>query len=124
RQPVPGDDVVLSLDARIQYLAEHSLVLGEQAARHVYDSGTGRDLSADGGAVVVMNPKNGQVLAMASSPTYDPRVFTNGLSSNEYKGLNAPARHNPLFDRAIQAGYPPGSTYKPYIALSALRRGF
>ncbi|MFN2544632.1 MAG: penicillin-binding protein 2 [Actinomycetota bacterium] len=121
--PVPGDDVVLSIDAHTQYLAEHSLILGEQEARKTFDPDTGRHYAADAGAVVVMNPRNGQILALASNPTYDPRVFLNGLSTTEYKDLTKESRHNPLFDRAIQAQYPPGSTFKPFVALSALRRG-
>jgi penicillin-binding protein 2 len=120
---VVGDDVVLSLDAHVQYLAERSLVLGEDAARKQFDPDTGRHYAADAGAVVVMNPRNGQILALASNPTYDPRVFLNGLSTAEYRDLQKESRHNPLFDRAIQAGYPPASTFKPFVALSALRRG-
>jgi penicillin-binding protein 2 len=123
KQPVAGDDVVLSIDAHVQALAQRSLALGEQAARHVYDPTSGHDLAADAGAVIVMDPRNGQILAMASSPSFDPRIFEDGLSTQEYKRLTAPAAHNPLFNRAIQAEYPPGSTFKPFVALSALRRG-
>src|SRR5437588_421476 len=123
KQPVAGNDVVLSIDAHVQQLAQRSLALGEQAARHTYDPTSGHDLAADAGAVVVEDPKNGQILAMASSPSYDPRIFEDGLSTQEYKRLTAPTAHNPLFNRAIQAEYPPGSTFKPFIALSALRRG-
>src|SRR5207247_659677 len=91
---VPGDDVVLSIDSKVQYLAERSLVLGEKAARQIFDPVSGRHYAADAGAVIVMDPHNGQVLALASNPTYDPRVFLNGLSTNEYKSLTAPGRHN------------------------------
>jgi penicillin-binding protein 2 len=114
---------VLAVDAKIQRLAERSLVLGEQAARHTLDTDTGRYFRADAGAVVVMNPKNGQVLAMASNPSYNPVISTNGFSTREWRSLNNPARHNPLFNRPIQAQYPPGSTFKPFVALAALHHG-
>jgi penicillin-binding protein 2 len=125
QQPVPGDDVVLSIDAHIQHLAEQSLQLGMQAARGTEDTTTGRHYAANAGAVVVMDPHTGQVLGMASSPTYDPRVAIDGFSTNEWRSLNTPSSGYPLLDRAIGSGltaYPPGSTYKPFVALSALRR--
>jgi penicillin-binding protein 2 len=123
KQPRPGDDVVLSIDARTQHLAERSLALGEQAARSQFDTTTGIHYRADAGAVVVEDPKNGQILAMASNPTYDPRLSTNGFSTQEWKSLTNPARHYPLFNRTIQAQYPPGSTFKPFVALAALHHG-
>ena len=124
--PVPGDDVVLSIDSKIQRLAQRSLQLGMQAARHTYDTTSKRDFAADAGAVVVMDPHSGQILAMASSPTYDPRIAIDGFSTKEWRDLNNPAGHYPLLNRAIGSGltaYPPGSTFKPFVALSALRRG-
>ena len=126
KQPVPGDDVVLSIDAKVQRLAEQSLQAGMQAARRTYDSTSGRDYAANAGAVIVMDPHNGQVLAMASSPTYDPRVAIDGFSTQEWNSLNSPTSGYPLLNRAIGSGltaYPPGSTFKPFVALSALRRG-
>jgi penicillin-binding protein 2 len=126
KQPVPGDDVVLSIDTHIQRLAEHSLQLGMQAARGTVDTTTGRTYAANAGAVVVMDPHTGQVLAMASSPTYDPRVAIDGFSTKEWNSLNSPSSGYPLLNRAIGSGitaYPPGSTFKPFVALSALHRG-
>src|SRR5207302_9032742 len=96
KEPRPGDDVVLSIDEKTQHLAERSLALGEQAARRQFDPTTGIHYRADAGAVVVEDPKNGQVLAMASNPTYDPRLSTNGFSTQEWKSLTNPARHYPL----------------------------
>jgi penicillin-binding protein 2 len=125
-QPVPGDDVVLSIDSHIQQLAQQSLQLGMGAARHTVDSTTGRAYPANAGAVVVMDPHTGQVLAMASAPTYDPRVAIDGFSTAEWKSLNSVKSGYPLLNRAIGSGitaYPPGSTFKPFVALSALRRG-
>ena len=84
KEPRPGDDVVLSIDEKIQHLAERSLVLGEQAARRTFDPTTNRNYRADAGAVVVEDPKNGQILAMASNPTYDPNEFINGISVKKF----------------------------------------
>lgn len=123
QEPVPGHDVVLSIDARIQALAEESLALGQRAARTVYDSETRRPLRANGGAVVVMNPRNGQILAMVSSPGYDPRLFLDRLTQAELDRLNNPAANRPLLNRAVQGEYPPGSAFKPFVALSAMTAG-
>lgn len=122
--PVPGDDVRLTLDLRIQRLAEESLVRGMEAARHVFDPNTGTNLRANAGAVVVLDPDTGAVEAMASWPTYDPGIFTRPLTQEEYeRRFNAANTGYPLINRTIQAEYAPGSTYKPFILLSALNRG-
>jgi penicillin-binding protein 2 len=115
REPArPGDDVVLSVNERIQRLAEESLDLGMRSAH-------GAGLPAVAGAVVVMNPNNGQVLALASNPTFDPRFFERPFTEKQYqREFLSSKRHNPQFDRAIQAAYPPGSTFKPFVALAAL----
>jgi penicillin-binding protein 2 len=125
----PGDNVVLSIDEGIQRLAEQSLSLGIQLARNTPDKASGRYLSATGGAVIVMDPRNGQVLALASNPTYDPSIFLNGLSGADATSLDlnpdVPPTHNrPFLDRAIQGLYPPGSTFKPFIAAGALKEGY
>jgi len=73
-------------------------------------------------AVVVTDPRNGDILAMVSTPGYDANLFVNGISSADYKVLlTDPDR--PLYNRAIQAAYPPASTVKPYVAVSALTEG-
>ena len=134
RPPIPGKTLVLSIDSQVQKLAERSLTLGIDLARHTYDDFSNRTLKATGGAVVVMNPRNGQVLALASSPTYDPTMFLGGVNCKEAKSLDLgcvgdkeppPPIHNlPLLDRSTQGVYPPGSALKPFVALGALRRGF
>jgi penicillin-binding protein 2 len=121
--PVPGHDVVLTIDTEAQKIAEESLNLGLQYAHGIYDSGTGRDLSASGGAVVVMDPATGAIKALASAPSFDPSLFVRSMSSGEYERRFGAAKSYPLLDRAIQGLYPPGSTYKPFVLLSALRRG-
>lgn len=123
RPPIPGNDVQLTLDLRIQRLAEESLRRGMEAARRIFDPNTDTRLRANAGAVIVLDPRTGAVEAMASSPTYDPRVFTRPLTQEEYERLfNAANSGYPLVNRAIQSEYAPGSTYKPWIALSALTR--
>ena len=103
KEPMQGNNVFLTIDARIQYFAE-------QALRAV-----GR------GAAVVVNPQNGDILAMASVPSYDPNVFIPSIPSLDWKELTNDET-NPLLNRAISA-YAPGSTYKIPIALSGLRAG-
>ena len=101
--PVPGDDVILSLDLKLQRLAEQLL--------------KGHD-----GAVVALNPWNGDVIAMASSPSFDPNLFARGISEKEYRALVDDPRQ-PLFNRALRAELPSGSTIKPGLALGALTDG-
>jgi len=122
--PAPGNDLVLTLDADIQKLAEGSLAYGMKQARGIFDEASGENLRATAGAVVVMDPNTGAVLAMASSPTYDPRIFEGGFTQREFDRLTAPYANNPLLNRAIAGQYPPGSTYKPFVALSGMARGF
>ena len=98
--PQPGRDLVLSLDAGLQRLAE-------------------RELAGYNGAAVAMDPRTGEVLALASMPTYDPNLFVNGISHRDYAELNT-GRTRPLFNRALKGQYPPGSTIKPLVALAAL----
>jgi penicillin-binding protein 2 len=115
--PRSGDDVVLTINDRIQRLAEESLDLGMRSAH-------AGGYPAHAGAVIVMNPNNGQVLALASRPTFDPRFFEKAFTQKQYfKAFLGKKRHDPLFDRAVQADYPPGSTFKPFVALSAMHDG-
>jgi len=75
------------------------------------------------GAVVVINSRNGEILAMVSSPSFDPNMFVGGVSSKEYKILSN-ALQRPLFNRAVRGVYPPASTIKPFIGLAGLDKGF
>ncbi|HEX2267632.1 MAG TPA: penicillin-binding transpeptidase domain-containing protein, partial [Actinomycetota bacterium] len=123
RPPVPGMNVVLSIDTRIQKLAEGSLAEGIRLARRTVHPSSGKYLEATGGAVVVIDPRNGQILALASSPGYDPEIFANGLTTAELRALSDPASQSPLVNRATQGLYPAGSTFKPFVAGAALREG-
>lgn len=101
--PIAGEDLFLSIDLELQIKAEE--LLGEH-----------------NGAVVAIDPRNGEILAMASIPAYDPNLFVNGISYANYNALrDNPAR--PLYNRALQGSYPPGSTIKPMSALSGLSAG-
>jgi len=102
--PVPGSNLYLSIDARLQRAAEAAF--------------EGRP-----GAAVAIDPRNGQVLAMVSVPTFDPNLFVNGISQVDYNALT----HNPdkpLYNRALRGVYPPGSTVKPLVGLAGLETGF
>jgi penicillin-binding protein 2 len=121
--PVPGNDLVLSLDAEIQKLAQETLTDATKAARNIFDDSIGRYLQATAGAVVVLDPRNGQVLAMVSQPSYDPRLFQDGLTEREWEKLNSDRLNYPLNNRAISGLYPPASTFKPFVAAAALRAG-
>ena len=122
-RPQPGNDVVLTIDADVQALAENSLRAGIMHARTVYDSSSGADLNANAGAAVVLDPETGAIQAMASFPSFDPSLFTRSMSSREYKRRFGESRSSPLLNRVIAGQYPPGSTYKPFVAASALQRG-
>jgi penicillin-binding protein 2 len=118
QDPVPGDDVYLTIDADTQTLAEDALQGGIRNARSIAE--TSGYLKADAGAVVVMDPDTGGIEAMVSYPGFDPARFVRGMSQHEFERRFGETNGNPLVNRAIQGEYPPGSTFKPWIALSAL----
>lgn len=122
RDPKRGYDLVTTLDVDVQRLAEESLARGLEEARGIYHEETDENYKAPAGGLVVMDPNNGEVIAMASSPTYDPSSFVGGISSTEFNAL-ATDPANPLLNRAIQAAYPPGSIFKPITAMAALGTG-
>jgi len=96
----PGNTGHLSLDIKLQGLIER--LFGERR-----------------GALVAIDPRNGEVLAFVSKPTFDPNLFVDGIDSENWKELNESA-DKPLLNRALRGTYPPGSTYKPFMALAAL----
>jgi penicillin-binding protein 2 len=122
--PTPGDDLVTSIDADIQQLTQETLEAAVAQARTIVDEGSGTYLKATAGAVVVMDPSDGHVLAMASYPTYDPRVFQGGLTQREFDALRRPSANYPLSNRAIAGQYPAGSAFKPFVAAAAIKAGF
>jgi penicillin-binding protein 2 len=101
RPAVSGQDVHLHLDMSLQLAAEEAL--GEE-----------------NGAIVVLEPHSGAVLALVSKPGYDPNPFVNGIDAASYRALQR-SRDRPLYNRALRGQYPPGSTIKPIVALAGLR---
>jgi penicillin-binding protein 2 len=102
--PIPGDDIVTNLDAGVQAALEHQLTTAIDTARH---SG----LTADYAAGVVLNARNGGVVAMASQPTYPPNTFVPSVRTKVYDRLKH-EEGDPLLDKAFQSANPPGSTFK------------
>ncbi len=101
--PTPGDKLVLSIDIRLQALVE--------------------DLFGDRrGALVAIDPRNGEVLAFVSKPTFDPNLFVDGIDVDSWRELNE-SIDKPLLNRALRGTYPPGSAYKPFMAMAALNTG-
>ena len=113
--PIPGDSLVLSIDWRMQELAENAL--HDQLA--AISKLRGKPMA---GAVVAIDPSNGGVLALASDPSFDPNDFTNGIKESTYQRyLDNPL--NPLYDRAIGAATPTGSTFKMVTGSGAITSG-
>lgn len=115
-EPESGSDIVLTIDSDIQRAAEESL---ERVITNQQDTG----LEASGGCVVVLDCTNGEVLAMASYPTFSPNVFTGGISQADWDVLSAEDAHYPLMNRAISGQYPSGSVIKPLTSFAALSYG-
>ncbi|WP_246004837.1 penicillin-binding protein 2 [Nocardioides marmorisolisilvae] len=120
----PGDTLVTSIDAKVQSVAEHELHKAMMTARATYDPVTHKNYVADSGAVVVLNAHNGNVVAMASQPTYDPSVWVGGISSKELKELYSKKAGEPLLSRATQGQFAPGSTWKPIMTVAAFNNGY
>ena len=103
RPATPGQNVVLSIDIKLQKMIE--------------------DLYGDRrGALVALDPRTGEILAFVSKPTFDPNLFVDGIDTESWKALSE-SIDKPLLNRAIRGTYPPGSTYKPFMALAALETG-
>jgi penicillin-binding protein 2 len=108
RRPVlarRGAALTLTIDAKLQRAAEEAFAPGAR------------------GAAVAIDPRTGEVLALASKPNYDPNEFSTGISFQRWQQLSEKGGTYPLFNRAISAAYPPGSTLKPLVALAALMAG-
>lgn len=102
-EPKPGTDLFLTLDLDVQRVAEEAL--GSRA-----------------GAIVALDPNSGEILALASHPTYDPNLFPRGISPKDWDRLSNDPTH-PLYNRAIQSVYPPGSIFKVVVSLAGLING-
>ena len=123
RLPQSGNALRLTLDIKLQMSAQHALKYGIDLARK---SGCYGCWSSNGGAIVAMNPHTGAILALASSPTYNPNLFTGRvdvkkLAAAGLTAKTAPRKNYPALDRAIAGLYPAGSTFKPITALAAMQ---
>ena len=119
----PGDNLVLALDADVQQAAEEELQNGIDRARTIVDEQSGTYLKADGGAVIVLDAQTSGIVAMASWPAYNPEWFVKGLTPEQSKYLFGDNTLAPSLNRVTQQVYAPGSTFKPFVALSAFREG-
>lgn len=117
RLPQPGNSLVTTIDAKVQKATEGALRSAISLAR---SSGS---YEANGAAAVVLDARNGEVVAMASYPTYDPDIWVGGISAKDFKKLNSKSTNYPQLNRAIQAARAPGSTYKAVTAVTALEEG-
>jgi len=99
----PGNKLVLSIDIKLQALVEE--LFGDRR-----------------GALVAIDPRNGEVLAFVSMPTFDPNLFVDGIDAESWRELNE-SLDKPLLNRALRGTYPPGSTFKPFMAIAALNSG-
>ena len=103
KPPTPGNTLNLSIDIKLQALVER--LFGERR-----------------GALVAIDPRNGEVLAFVSKPTFDPNLFVDGIDADSWRELNEDL-DKPLLNRALRGTYPPGSTFKPLMAMAALNSG-
>jgi penicillin-binding protein 2 len=123
--PVPGNYLVTSIDAKVQAVAEQQLRAAITRARTVGDINKhGQRFPADSGAVVVMDVTNGRVIAMASYPTYNPNVWVGGISTKDYAAITSARNGYPNQSRAFQGEYAPGSTFKIVSIGAAARAGY
>ncbi|MGZ4648716.1 MAG: penicillin-binding protein 2 [Blastococcus sp.] len=118
-----GDNLVLSIDAGVQKVAEQALAAGIANARNSFDKTRGKNYPATKGAAIVVEAGTGRVVAMASYPTYDPTLFVGGISSKEYSALTK-APGQPLISNAVQGLYAPGSTFKIVSTAAAVSAGY
>lgn len=110
KEPVPGDDLELTIDIKLQQAAEKAV--DEQLTQ----------IGAHAAAAVVMNPQTGEILAMVSRPAFDPNLFAHGISSKDWNQLNNNPYH-PMDNKTITGEYPPGSTFKIVTGTAALTEG-
>ncbi len=101
--PTPGDKLVLSIDIKLQAMVEE--MFGDRR-----------------GALVAIDPRSGEVLAFVSKPAFDPNLFVDGIDADSWRELNE-SIDKPLLNRALRGTYPPGSTFKPFMAMAALNSG-
>lgn len=123
RPPVPGDNLVLSISLTDQEAAVQALGNGVAYARTQTDTVSNEPFRASGASMVVEDPNNGQILALATYPDYNDSDFVGGISQKQWDYYNDPANNYPMIDRAISSVYAPGSTWKLITATASLDYG-
>ncbi len=118
-EAVAGADIVLTIDSKLQQIAEQAL---KDNIEKIKNGGFGEKYDARGGSCVVMNVKTGEVLAMASYPDYTPQSFADGISNEEWKSYSENKSY-PLLNKTIQSAYEPGSIFKMVTAMAGLESG-
>ncbi|MFZ0324258.1 MAG: penicillin-binding transpeptidase domain-containing protein, partial [Actinomycetes bacterium] len=121
--PVAGDYLVTSIDAHVQRVVEDQLKAAIARAHTQVDT-NGVPYKANSGAAVVMEVDTGRVVAMASYPDYNPKVWVGGISNDQYKRLASAKRNYPLLNRAIQGQFAPASTFKVVTTSAAVAAGY
>jgi penicillin-binding protein 2 len=121
-----GNSIQLTMDATVQHEAQVALQEGitqVQGYRDTKVTSQLKNFGGTGGAAVVLNARDGSVVALASAPEYQVSQFTSGIPQDQFQALADPAMHFPLLNRATQGLYPPGSTFKLMTAIAALQYG-
>ncbi|MCC5949947.1 MAG: penicillin-binding protein 2 [Nitriliruptoraceae bacterium] len=122
REPIQGNDLVTTLDVELQEATERLLVEGIEASRSIQRD-DGEFLPSVAGSAVVLDARTGAVLAMASYPSYDPRRFVGGVSSEYWDFVNDRENFQPLVNRAVSGLYPPGSVFKTATGAAWIEAG-
>ncbi|MEX2103277.1 MAG: penicillin-binding transpeptidase domain-containing protein, partial [Gaiellaceae bacterium] len=117
QMPQAGDNIRLTIDVELQRAAEEAL---EYGIRLALEDG---EWAANGGAIVAMDPDTGEILALASRPTFDPDIYIGRVKKRDLRQLADPSNNYPALDRAVAGLYPAGSVFKPITALAALEEG-
>ncbi|MER3395803.1 MAG: penicillin-binding protein 2 [Acidimicrobiia bacterium] len=123
KPPVRGSDVVLTIDSDVQWVVEESLAEVAGGVESMYNPLASRTAKLKGAAAVVLDPQTGEIIAIASHPSFDLRAIAAGISQKDWERLNDPALLYPLQNRALQGQYPPASTLKPVLAAAAIQEG-
>ncbi len=121
--PIVGSDVRLTIDIDLQVMLEGELLRALERVRGIEVLQDEEPFRAPAGAGVIMDPRTGEILAMASYPTFNPGDFIDGISQAQFDQLNDPQEHQPLLNRAISETYPAASTFKPFTAIAAENYG-
>jgi penicillin-binding protein 2 len=120
---IPGSSVVLTIDKDIQKATENALEQAVKAAKTKIDPNNKKHFLSTAGAAVVLDARNGEIIAMSSYPTYDPRMFIGGIKKKQWAKLIAKNSHYPMNNRAYTSLYPPASTFKPITAIASIQEG-